>query len=470
MRLRLTSLLAIYLLVGCGGDGPSRGNGGTGGIDGGLACEQVAPLDGELGGSCLGDAFECNGTSVCLAEQTFEVGGPNDPIRDYPQGQDQSFTVSDFPGDHCTEAFPPSWPSTECSAANSDACLEICGLCVPAFSDTDICLRRCQAQADSNSTCRDGYDCDLLFDVCDTGCASNDECRVFREDTNQSGELEPWDPMTMTGDSLVYDAESTYFCNLDTHRCEHPGSPGAEAGDECDDHQQCEANGSCLDEDFYGFPGGYCSKIRCDLDPCAGDGTCASLGLGVPLCAARCQVGSGATPGDPASYLGNTQGCREGYTCFWGGIEDDPLGACVPGVFNDQVTNNIGADCSSANDCYSPFGQGACGDADLVCELIEEEPGACKVGFGCTVFDCAAPGMPSDVCGANNQCVRTEAGLSLCVAKCSSAESCLPGAACGDVDDDPLTLDTVCLPFCLFDEECRAGETCNAGECTPPSP
>jgi hypothetical protein len=61
-----------------------------------------------------------------------------------------------------------------------------------------------------------------------------------------------------------------------------------------------------------------------------------------------------------------------------------------------------------------------------------------------------------------------QGGLSLCVARCSSAENCLPGAACADLDGVPETLDTVCLPLCAGDTECRAGEICNnIGECAP---
>ncbi len=485
MRILVCGLLAMALTPGCGSDGSPMGTGGIGGmggaagmggslpdggVDGGLACDQVPALGGELGGQCRGETFECNGNLTCLPQQDFVVGGPDDPIRDYPPGESESFTVSEFSGNYCTAALPPSWPATQCGSANVQACAQECGLCTVAFTDADICLRGCRAEADTTSTCRDGYECDLLFDVCDVGCSSDDDCRVFREDTNDNGEFDPWDPVTMTGDRLVYDTESTYVCNSDTNRCEHPGTPGAEAGDLCQGNQDCEANGTCLDEGFFGFPGGYCSKIRCDIDPCAGDGICAALGLGVPLCAESCQVGTGATPGDPRTYLGNTQGCRDQYTCFWGGFPDDPTGACVPGVFNDVTENNIGDDCTDASECYSPFGQGACGDADLVCALIGEEPGDCLVGFGCTVFDCAAPGMPGDVCGIDGDCVVTSAGLSLCVAKCSAAESCLPGAACADLDDDPLTLDTVCLPFCIKSSECRAGEVCNnLGECTPAS-
>lgn len=462
MRLFFCSLVVMMLAVGCGSDNSPMGTAGTGGsrgpndggVGGSIGCEQVPALGGELGGQCRGEALDCNGSLVCLNERTFELGGPNDPIRDYPPGEDQSFEIAEFPGNYCTLALTPS--ATACTQDNAAACDAVCGVCTPAFLDADICLRQCQAEAGTNSSCRDGYECDLLLDVCDFGCSSDDDCRVFREDTIENGELDPWDPMTMTGDQLVYDTESTYVCNPSTNRCEHPGKLGAEAGHACTDDQECEANGICLDEDFFEFPLGYCSKIRCDIDPCGGDGICADLGLGVPLCAERCTVGSGATPGDPNTYLDNTQGCRDGYTCFWTGSADDPAdraGVCVPGVFNDVIGNNIGDTCAEDSDCYSPFGQGACASADLI---------------GCTVFDCAVPGMPDDVCGENAECV-SDGLLSLCVAKCSAADNCLEGAACADFDLDPSTLDSVCWPLCLADSECRVGEEIcnNLGECAP---
>jgi hypothetical protein len=178
-------------------------------------------------------------------------------------------------------------------------------------------------------------------------------------------------------------------------------------------------------------------------------------------------VGAGATEGDPSTYLNNTQGCREAYTCFWTGAPEDPSGACVPGEFNGVTENNIGAPCGDASECYSPFGQGTCGDPDFVCSLIGEAPGSCNAGFGCTVLDCAVPGMPADVCGDDAECVVDPTnGLSLCVARCASAEDCAMNGACADLDGDPLTLDAVCLPFCIEDAECRAGEICNdLGEC-----
>ncbi|MDH3728219.1 MAG: hypothetical protein OER77_11865 [Myxococcales bacterium] len=493
IRLVLICLMGVVGVIGCGssddqgrdasiggaGGGGGAGLGGSGGAAGvGADCSEMPALGGELGGPCRtvgGVPSECNGDLVCLPEDSITIGGPDDPILNYPPGENESFDIPVLPGDHCTLGLTAS--PTVCTIEDDAACAEVCGACTPFFSDADICLRQCRAEADTNSTCRDGYMCDLLFEVCDTGCASDDDCRVFREDTNNNGEFDPWDPVMMTGDRLVYDINSTFECNPVTHRCEHPGTPGAEAGVECTDDQECEANGTCLDEDFFGFPGGYCSKIRCDLErnDCAGDGVCAGLGFGVPLCAESCQVGAGATPGDPSTYLNNTQGCRENdtefnYTCFWGGIPNDTAGVCVPGVFNAVTTNNIGADCATNDTCYSPFGQGSCVDAEAACSVLGAPPGeVCPAGMGCSVFDCGVPGMPADVCGADAACVQLPSGVTLCLEDCASAEDCLPGAACIDVDGDPLTLDTACFPLCLDDLECRSGEVCDTstGACGP---
>jgi len=75
--------------------------------------------------------------------------------------------------------------------------------------------------------------------------------------------------------------------------------------------------------------------------------------------------------------------------------------------------------------------------------------------------------MPDDVCGDDADCVVDPSnGLSLCVGRCAAAEECAFNGACADLHGDPLTLDSVCLPFCIEDAECRAGETCNdLGEC-----
>lgn len=453
---------------GTGGSGAILGNGGTGGVGGTpTACFDMPALAGEVGGTCRGDTFECNGSNVCIAETPITIGGPNDPIIDNPDGEDTELEAAIWPGDYCSLPLTAN-PGT-CTLEDEAACNDECASCAPFFVDANVCLRQCRATIDDNSACRDGYACDILLEVCDTGCVNDADCRVFREDTNDNGEFDPYDPETMTGDRLVYRTDSNSVCNPDTYRCESPGTPGAEAGIPCIDDEECEGNGVCLDEDFFGFPGGYCSKIRCDLEgnECAGDGVCAGLGFGVPTCAESCIVGSGATLGDPSTYLNNTQGCRDGYTCFWGGVLNDATGVCVPGVFNDVTDNNVGEACADSDTCYSPFGQGVCVDDELSCSLLGAPAGtACPAGFGCSVFDCGVPGMPDDVCGDNAECVALPSGLTLCLESCTSAEDCLDNAACFDLDTDPATLDSICFPLCLEDSECRTGQICNDdGEC-----
>jgi hypothetical protein len=210
---------------------------------------------------------------------------------------------------------------------------------------------------------------------------------------------------------------------------------GAEAGVPCTFNDDCEANGVCLTG-----PGGYCSKFGCDIagNECDGDGVC-TFGA----CLAPCQVGSD----DTTEPVNNTQGCREDYTCYWGRGDGDPSGFCDVGVFNDVTVNNIGSECVSDDECYSPFGYGLC-DLD----------------FGCTVIECRVPGLPADICGDDATCVdflNLGVDAFACLKKCNSALDCARGDACTDVMDfDAMTLDKVCWPTCRNSGECREDEVC----------
>jgi hypothetical protein len=323
-------------------------------------------------------------------------------------------------------------------------------------------LKACLANGTDNSACLDGYECSAAFLTCTPGCLTDNDCLVFGEDTNDDGVFDPDD-----GDRFVYDTNSTAFCNTETYRCEHPGAPGAEAGIPCANDEQCEANGLCLDEEFLFYPGGYCTKIGCDLEgiDCVGDGVCQARGFpfDIPLCAEGCKVGEGVVEDDPSTLLGNIQGCRKDYTCFWDGINDDTVainGACVPGIYNAVDVPNIGTECTENDECYSPLGQGGC-DPD----------------FGCTVFECGAPGLPANICGDAATCIDfIDFGIDLfaCLKTCASAVDCLPpsegpdmmpGDACrADLGENP-----VCFPFCLKSDECRDGEVCEnmTQKCVP---
>lgn len=421
------------LLGGSGGDG---GPGGNGGAPAALQCWESDPLGGELGGNCRtnGDAKICNTGLLCVESQTVAVGGPDDPIANFPEGPDGSFEYVEFAGDYCVAAVD----ETGC---DPEVCASECGDCIPYFIDADVCFKLCLANGNDNSACRDGYQCDPWFLTCMPGCLSDNDCLVFRN----------------AQDQLVYDTESSAYCNLETFRCEHAGTTDAEAGIACSDSEDCEANGVCLSEGF-GFPGGYCSKVGCDLEGigCEGDAVCRDIGLdpsrAVPVCVSACTVGTGVTPGDPSTYLGNSQGCRQGYTCVWDAQSADPSGYCDVGVFNEVLENNIGDACETAQDCYSPFGNGYC---------LKRAPGEAQ--GTCTVLECDATGMPEDLCGEAALCVsfRPTAALGLCMRQCSRAEDCAVGQACVDLDADGPGLEQTCFPNCIDASECRSGEICD---------
>ncbi len=424
---------------GTGGDG--GGGGGTGGTGGGPECFETSALSRQLGGECTGATLDCAPGLECIPEQSGApigiIGGPDDPITDYPPGEDVPIDAPFFLDSYCT--LPVAATTTGC---DPDACAAECGLCT-----VGICMNACLPDLDTNSICRPGYRCDLVNFVCFPGCTSDDECRVSRPDTNGNGESDPWDPDTMMGDNLVYNTSSEARCNMETYRCERDGTPGAEAGSPCTFDDDCEANGVCLTG-----PDGYCSKFGCDIDgnECVGAGVCAG-----GQCLAACEVGSDET----TPPVDNTQGCREGYTCLWGREDGNPAGFCDVGFFNDVTVNNIGSECMSDDECYSPYGYGVC-DPD----------------FGCTVIECGVPGLPADVCGADATCIDfinfgvVGLGRFSCLRTCASAVDCLPGDACADLDEDPMTLDDiVCFPVCINSDECRPGEVCDVNnECVVP--
>jgi len=432
IRLWVIGLMGAVALAGCGGDdeavageGGSGGAGGEaatggtaggGGTGGGPLCFEVPALGGELGGPCRGDTLDCNAGLSCLTEFAAEIGGADDPIANYPPGEAVPIAAPLFVDNYCT---PP--PTATGDGCDPNACNTLCGIC-----SQGVCLNACEPDLDSNSICREGYACDVIEFVCTPGCTSDDECRVARID-----------------DGLVYNTSSEAVCNPATARCEHPGTPDAQAGDPCEFNDDCERNGTCIPT-----TGGYCSKLGCGLagNECAGDGVCAG-----GTCVAPCVVG----PTDGVDPTEDTQGCREDYTCYWGRTPGDASGFCDLAFFSEVTEPNVGADCENDDECYSPFGYGAC-DPD----------------FGCTILECGAPGLPADICGEGAVCIDfIDLGVDAfaCLVQCTTAEDCREGDACADLDGDPMTLDQVCFPACVDSAECRAGEVCDVNNsCVAP--
>jgi hypothetical protein len=179
---------------------------------------------------------------------------------------------------------------------------------------------------------------------------------------------------------------------------------------------------------------------------CAGSGACQARGLGVATCLAPCEVARNVT----TSRFSGALGCRAGYSCFWNGVSGSGTnGGCIPGNYNAVRTPNIGASCFDESTCYSPYGAGQCRDFGG--------------GSHCTLFDCAAPGMPSNVCGTGALCVQVSGSdTSFCARSCTSASQCLAGNGCWDTSTAGVVTggSNICFPGCLADADCRTTERC----------
>lgn len=514
-RIGFVGLICVVALVGCGDDGGgTRPDGGPAdGSTDAIMLPDATPTDSGTDTSTPGDGgpdtstpdggMDCNSLGdgctaargcafgECIAQNNTSIGGAADPIADLPGGGD-SIPIAAWEGGYCTPVLPTAASPEACDPnLDSDPTCGDCGTCV-ALGGTPpqaICFLSCEPSTTDRGGCRPGYECNLNVEGCFPGCGSDEECRVNREDTNGVPGIQ--DPDDCTGDAardvadqvcggidtnfdaLTYNPDSTATCSTATGRCSHAGTAGAEGGDMCTNDEMCEADGRCLDEAGFDWPGGACTKFRCDLpgNECAGDAVCQERRLGVFLCLAGCEVAAGADPADPATWLGNRGGCRDGYSCIWNGVDGAGVagnGACVPADANDVVDNNVGGPCADDSDCWSPFGAGLCLSAN-------DDGTGFRDGY-CSVLDCLAPGIPADICGGTGECVDLDGAdgdITGCLSGCDSPDDCRAQYACSDLDGDPATVGGVCVPNCGTDDECKTAEHCEIpagetfGDCVP---
>ncbi len=436
------------------------------------------PMGCQTGIACNPDRGCPGAGAECIAQNAGEFGGAGDPIDMLPGGGN-SIAVVAWQDGYCTPVLPSAAVPLPCDPdADDDPVCGDCASCIGLGGGTQsLCLADCQAAANDNDTCRDGYDCNLTIEVCFPGCGTDEECRVTRLETNGVDGLQsPDDCMAAPADCggsatnfdrLTYDTSSAATCSTDTYRCEgSPSNADAEGGDPCTEDVECEAEGFCIGETDEGaWDSGYCTRFRCDIDgiDCAGDGVCQERGFGIAICSAGCTVADGADPADNSTWVGEQAsargGCREGYGCFWngtGGAGVPDNGACVPTNLNAVAAPNVGGECEDDEDCWSPFGNGFCINSD--------DDSSFPAGY-CSYRDCAAPGLPADVCGAETLCIDAdgESGdLTICVNECATPEDCRPGYGCNDTDGDPAT-PGFCFDSCTpGGTDCRDGETCTA--------
>jgi hypothetical protein len=395
-----------------------------------------------------------------------------------------------FGAGYCTTApvnlgaDPPScdpFDDTTCRA-----CARCASLGEAGGIDRTFCARACTPSVTTDScpdsVTRGTYTCLMGENFCLDGCTSDDQCRVHRLDSDADGDIEAPAMGVMAVDRLNYLMSAMHRCDAATDRCVHDGRAAAQAGSTCGWDGECEANGDCIySPAWHDTAGGrgYCTKFGCDVpgNACAGSGKCQSRGFGDGffLCVDACPVATntGMTT-DPNYRFNAAMGCRAGHRCLWDGASAAGAtdgGGCIPGEYNAVRTNNVGAACTDASTCYSPFGAGTClgvltGEADT-----------------CTVLDCAAPGVPADVCGTDPDgagpllppatCM-TIGTDSVCRRTCTRAADCgASPTACMAADVAALlglgTATAICTPFCFGDTvaeadgQCRPTERCGGG-------
>lgn len=394
----------------------------------------------------------------CEPEYNFSYGGAEDPITGHPDGMDTTIPGAYFVGGYCT----PSPLALESNPAACDRLDETsCGDCAQCEAIGQqmgeylvMCFRSCSPSITEQTCAQPTQECILSSDFCFDGCTSDDECAIYRPDTNMNGEIDYYDAaMNPMGDHLVYDAAGDWTCNMTTRHCEHPGVSTATAGDPCAKSSDCEHNGRCLTEAGTegSFPGGYCLKDGCLVagNGCANDGVCIERRVGFDACLGPCNFAQ-EPMADRLGAGGHGQGCRSEYTCMWDGVGTAGTpnnGGCFPGNYNAITTANTGAACTDDADCYSPYGAGMCFNSAYW-----------LTSHYCSLLDCGAPGMPTDICGANAQCLTFYDDITFCAANCTTASDCSPGYGCVQWGaDDPSK---ICFPICAVAEDCRTGQTC----------
>jgi hypothetical protein len=314
--------------------------------------------------------------------------------------------------------------------------------------------------------CRMGYHCDWNYRMCFSGCANDRECCETWLDGNRNGHRE--------ADEVTFWPECTSWCDGDddeekgdcmaSYSCVNPGTPGATFGGPCEHDSHCPVDSICWawpDEEGVIYPpGGYCTRQGCQY---AGrgcedaGGACMNSGsLENPagICMRPCHVGRNIT--DPDYECRTTPGQEQACfpVSFWAWIGGAPSGGedgyCFPGNFGSG-TGALGADCSGAGDCASPYGLGEClewfGDVpfcSIRCsETLAVDEAICGgIGTG---------GVADGLCGWN-----------MCWSGCDS-----PGAAPGANGCDRS--DFACAPLSLFDSTTwvAAGASRPPGFCLP---
>jgi hypothetical protein len=436
------------------------------------------PADGPIGLPCLDDT-ECETALTCWTESSAafhgftyfsDIGGYCVTYGAGTAGCDPDVTSSCPTGSKCTYM-----------GTNSST-----GLVYYGCMDSCSVASRLLQPWTNNCDCRDGYECELMNQVCMSGCSNDHECCEIWHD----GEGGTRDGVRQEAEVVDLPAsECTDTCDLCNYRCTLDGCPaGSECtiGGACEHDSDCPADSVCYSE--FGtrgrFIGGICAKYRCDLAgrECPIGGGCADLGstadpwvMCVVPCTAATVPGAAGYPCrdiDPPGPSVGDYACVPLRTDDWVPVRDE-TGFCWAGNFGGPATTPMYAACLDNPECESPFGLGTC--INLV-----DTPKFCTASCNQTVAEtgaCGAADPPPPVTGgiatgvcASGVCV--EACDPAVTGSCAGvAKACYPIAPFGPgtyafaVTGSTMPAG-VCWPRCLNDAWClemwgSSGGACN---------
>lgn len=378
-------------------------------IGGGSVC--IVESDMQLNGvnyrwiTTSGSGGSVNTYSIVLHEggHFYGLGHTSDPSATmYPAyGGGISMLATDDRNGICS--LYPGMGGGDCTATgcpSGEMCVS--GTCTPIMGDGTVC-----------SPCRNHDDCGGASDYClgypDGGfcgkrCFSNADCdgdycaalegggsQCVRVDSTGTPSCSAPAPGGCRNDS---DCGATERCNITTSRCEPRPMGGANLGEPCESHTQCNS-GVCL-----ATPAGSVCSQSCDwLAPtscpsgfyCSGTitGSCGSIGLCVAGVAGALGLGEACSVDTDCSTLlcsegvcatpcipGGAAACTEaGYACQVGPV--DGCGAC-------KMTGRLGDACTTVDDCGSR--NCACrAEGDCFCTAFcDDSASRCPGGFACT--------------------------------------------------------------------------------------
>jgi hypothetical protein len=377
-------------------------------------------------------------------------GPPPDGATGAPVGA-ACTAATDCAGDYCF-ADGDGWPDGYCSQTLCD--LDAAETACLPYGGDGLCLDVGEA----------GSPFGMCFDQCTVAAP---DCRPDYECLDIGAGLGVCLPVPVCGNGVVERGEeceppSTATC---TATCQGTGT--APVGAACTASTDCAGDTCFADTD--GWPDGYCSQTRCDVDapetsclPYGGDGLCLDVGeAGSPfgMCFDQCAL---ASPDCRADYecldIGGGVGvCLPVPVCGNGTVErgeecEPPGTATCTATCQGVGTAPIGAACTAATECG---GDTCFTDAD-------GWPGGYCSQEGCDLGAAATSCLPY---GGDGYCLDvgdTGSPYGMCFDRCAAPADCRNGYACEDLGGG---LGGLCFPLPV----CGNGVVERGEECEPPN-